>query len=166
MRLIAEKKIKAAPPLPPITADEIPFDIPQNWCWVRLGDIVTIQSSKRVFEKDYVANGIPFFRSKEIGDSSRNEEIKTKLFISETHYKNLKNTVGVPQINDILITSVGSIENAWICDGRKFYYKDGNITQICNNVNLFSKYVVIFIRSPFFLFKSIILFRVRLFFYL
>ena len=38
-KLIKQKKIKAAPPLPPITADEIPFDIPQNWQWVRLGDL-------------------------------------------------------------------------------------------------------------------------------
>ena len=28
--------------LPPITADEIPFEIPENWCWCRLGDVVTI----------------------------------------------------------------------------------------------------------------------------
>ena len=39
-KLIADKKIKPDKPLPPITADEIPFDIPQNWCWCRLGDIL------------------------------------------------------------------------------------------------------------------------------
>lgn len=38
-RLIKEKKIKKEKPLPAIEADEIPFEIPKNWKWVRLGDI-------------------------------------------------------------------------------------------------------------------------------
>ncbi len=38
-KLIAAKKIKADKILPPITDDEIPFDLPANWCWCRLGDI-------------------------------------------------------------------------------------------------------------------------------
>ena len=40
-RLIKEKKIKKSKPLPEITDDEKPFDIPDNWKWVRLGDIVS-----------------------------------------------------------------------------------------------------------------------------
>ena len=40
-RLIAEKKIKKEKPLPEIEADEIPFEIPTNWMWARLGDIVS-----------------------------------------------------------------------------------------------------------------------------
>ncbi|MGM9559355.1 restriction endonuclease subunit S [Anaerovibrio slackiae] len=39
-KLIKEKKIKKEKPLPEIGDDEIPFEIPDNWCWVRLGDIV------------------------------------------------------------------------------------------------------------------------------
>ncbi|MDY9922182.1 MAG: restriction endonuclease subunit S [Synergistota bacterium] len=39
-RLIKEGKIKKEKPLPDITEDEIPFEIPENWCWVRLGEIV------------------------------------------------------------------------------------------------------------------------------
>jgi type I restriction enzyme S subunit len=39
-RLIKEGKIKKEKPLPEITEDEIPFEIPENWCWVRLGEIV------------------------------------------------------------------------------------------------------------------------------
>ncbi len=38
-RLIDEKKIKKPKALPPITEEEIPFDIPENWEWVRLDDI-------------------------------------------------------------------------------------------------------------------------------
>ncbi len=149
-RLIKEGKIKKEKPLAEITEDEIPFDIPENWKWVKVGSLAVVQSSKRVFEKDYVSDGIPFFRSKEIGDLYRNEPIKTELFITAEHYKSLAEEYGVPQTGDILITSVGTIGNTWICDGRKFYYKDGNITQICGNQFFDSKYVEYFFHSPLF----------------
>lgn len=150
-RLVKEGKIKKEKPLPEITDDEKPFEIPESWMWVRLGVVSTIQSSKRVFEKDYTSEGIPFFRSKEIGDLYRGEEIKTQLFISREHYEQLKKDYGVPQAGDILITSVGTIGNTWICDGREFYYKDGNITQICSNRFLYPRFLQFYIESPLFL---------------
>lgn len=39
-QLVKEKKIKKPKPLAPITEEEIPFDIPENWTWCRLGQIV------------------------------------------------------------------------------------------------------------------------------
>lgn len=38
---IKDKKIKKSKPFPEITEDEIPFEIPETWGWVRLGDICT-----------------------------------------------------------------------------------------------------------------------------
>ena len=131
-------------------SDEIPFEIPENWAWCRMAQLAEIQSSKRVFEKDYVSAGIPFFRSKEIGDLSRGESIHTELYITRQHYKELKEKYGVPQVGDILLTSVGSIGNLWICDGREFYYKDGNVTQICCNSSFDSQYVALYLSSPLF----------------
>ncbi len=150
--LVSESKNKAKKekPLPEITEEDIPFDIPENWCWCRLGNLAEIKSSKRVFEKDYVNDGIPFFRSKEIGDLSRGELIHTELFISKKHYEELKKNYGVPKINDILLTSVGSIGNNWICDGRDFYYKDGNVTQICSNDFYDPNFLTSFLSSPLF----------------
>lgn len=149
-QLIKEGKIKKEKPLPEIAEDEIPFEIPEDWKWTRLGNISVIQSSKRVFERDYVNVGVPFFRSKEIGDLYRGEGIHTQLYISNDHYKKLKEEYGVPQKGDILITSVGTIGNSWICDGREFYYKDGNITQICSNRFLHSPYIQTYVNSPLF----------------
>lgn len=40
--LVKAGKIKKDKPLPPITDDEIPFDIPDSWTWVRLGSIMEI----------------------------------------------------------------------------------------------------------------------------
>ena len=45
-RLIAEKKIKKEKPLPEITDDEKPFDIPESWKWVRIGDIFAHNTGK------------------------------------------------------------------------------------------------------------------------
>ena len=38
-KLIKEGKIKKEKPLPEITEDEIPFDIPVDWIWIKLGEI-------------------------------------------------------------------------------------------------------------------------------
>ena len=47
-RLIAEKKIKKEKSLPEIMEDEKPFDIPESWKWVKLGEIVTVLGGKRI----------------------------------------------------------------------------------------------------------------------
>lgn len=46
-KLVKEKKIKKEKPLPPIAEDEIPFDIPENWVWCRLGDLVFNHGQKK-----------------------------------------------------------------------------------------------------------------------
>ena len=45
-RLVKEKKLKREKPLPPIAAEEVPFDIPENWCWCRLGSVTTYAQPK------------------------------------------------------------------------------------------------------------------------
>ena len=45
-KFIKEGKIKKEKTLPEITEDEIPFDIPENWCWCRLGEIVNYKMGK------------------------------------------------------------------------------------------------------------------------
>lgn len=47
-RLVKEKKIKKYKPLPAITDDEKPFDIPNSWEWTRFGDISINMDSERI----------------------------------------------------------------------------------------------------------------------
>ena len=53
-RLIVEKKIKKEKPLPEITEDEKPFDIPESWKWVRFGDISTYNHRKRIISANEI----------------------------------------------------------------------------------------------------------------
>ena len=53
-KLIVEKKIKKEKPLPEITAEENPFDIPESWKWVRLGEIAVFQGGYAYKSTDYV----------------------------------------------------------------------------------------------------------------
>ena len=46
-RLIEEKKIKKEKPLAPIMDEEKPFDIPESWEWVRLGEITYNNGQKK-----------------------------------------------------------------------------------------------------------------------
>ena len=41
-RLVAAGKIKAPKPLPPIEADEVPYEVPEGWAWVRLGEYLQL----------------------------------------------------------------------------------------------------------------------------
>ena len=61
-RLIKEGKIKKEKPLPVITDDEIPFDIPENWAWVRLGELIFLKSGQDLTPDKYHASkrGIPY----------------------------------------------------------------------------------------------------------
>ncbi|NLK67325.1 MAG: restriction endonuclease subunit S [Campylobacteraceae bacterium] len=45
-KLIKQGKIKKQKPLPEILEDEIPFDIPDSWKWVKFGDIVNYNMGK------------------------------------------------------------------------------------------------------------------------
>lgn len=56
-KLVKEKKIKKEKPLTPITDEEIPFDIPENWVWCRLGDCIKLLSGQDLTPDKYNASG-------------------------------------------------------------------------------------------------------------
>ena len=70
-QLIAEKKLKKEKELPPISEEEIPFEIPAHWAWCRLGEISKyITSGSRDWAKFYSNEGAYFIRSGEIKTNS------------------------------------------------------------------------------------------------
>lgn len=120
-----------------------------SWQKVKLGDVCEITSSKRIFYSEYVDNGIPFFRSKEIIEMSNNQSISEPLFISEKKFNEIKEKFGIPQENDLLLTSVGTIGIPYIVKKQdEFYFKDGNLTWFKNfSNNLLSKYLCFWLKS-------------------
>jgi len=96
-----------------------------DWRQRKLGEVSKLGSSKRIHAKDYVDDGVPFYRGSEISNGAASTS--TELYISEEKYSEISEQYGVPQKNDILITAVGTIGNVWKVDNRRFYYKDGNL---------------------------------------
>lgn len=119
-----------------------------NWQEVKLGDICEITSSKRIFMADYVTSGIPFYRSKEIIEKQRGNNISTELFITEKKYEEIKQKFSVPQEGDILLTSVGTLGIPYIVrENEKFYFKDGNLTWIKKSESLLPEYLYYYLVS-------------------
>ena len=67
-RLIAEKKIKKEKPLSEITDDEKPFDIPESWKWVRLGDITSKLTDGSHNPPPNTGSGYPVISAKNVKD--------------------------------------------------------------------------------------------------
>lgn len=120
-----------------------------KWGKVKVGDCCEVTSSKRIFFSEYVDSGVPFYRSKEIIESSNGRAISEPLFISQEKYDEIKNHFGVPQSGDMLLTSVGTIGVPYIVREKDyFYFKDGNLTWFRNfSDELDSKYLYFWVKS-------------------
>ena len=148
--LVKEKKIKKSKPLPPITDEEKPFDIPDNWEWVRVGAIFDITSSKRVMKSEWRNEGVPFYRAREIVSIKNHRALKDPIFISEETYKEKAEVSGRPKIDDILLTGVGTLGVPYVVsDNKEFYFKDGNIIWLRNIGKINSYYISNYIQSPY-----------------
>ena len=100
-----------------------------SWNRSKIGKHCEITSSKRVFYSEYVETGVPFYRSKEIIESSHGQPISEPLFIRQEKYNEIKEKFGVPEPGDMLLTSVGTIGIPYIIQHNDhFYFKDGNLT--------------------------------------
>ena len=108
-------------------------NLPDGWMETTLGEVADIGSSKRIFFSDYVLEGIPFYRSKEIIEKQKGNNISLDLFITEEKFNEIDSQFGSPKENDILLTSVGTIGIPYIVkENEKFYFKDGNLTWFKN----------------------------------
>ena len=89
--LIKEKKIKKTKALPEITDDEKPFDIPDSWEWVRLGDVGNWAAGATPSRKhpEYYGGNIPWLKTGDLNDDvveDTTEKI-TKLGVENSSVK-------------------------------------------------------------------------------
>ena len=122
--------------------ENVPFEIPESWCWTTLGELFDIVSAKRVLQSDWQRTGIPFYRAREIVRLSYEGYVDNDLFITEEHYNNLKKSYGVPEPSDIMLSAVGTIGRAYVVRNNDvFYYKDASVLCLRNVYHLNSEFI-------------------------
>lgn len=125
-------------------------EIPAGWIIKDFDSLCNITSSKRIFHREYVEDGIPFYRSKEIILLSKNQQIKDPLFISKNKYEEISKKFGVPNDGDLLMTSVGTLGIPYIVKSKeKFYFKDGNLMWFNSFKGMNNAYLYYWISSPY-----------------
>ena len=127
--------------------DEIPFEIPDDWKWCRIGSVLNIWSARRVHERDWRSSGIPFYRAREIGKMADWGHVDNDLFIEQSLYDEFSKS-GVPQIGDLMMTAVGTLGKTYVVEtNNPFYYKDGSVLCIGNPFRLNPYYLKLFFES-------------------
>ncbi|NRN81271.1 restriction endonuclease subunit S [Lactobacillus helveticus] len=145
--LIKEKKIKKTKPLPPITDDEKPFDIPDSWEWVRLGDIFSINDRN----KANIETEVGFLPMKDISDGyDGTYTFETRRWGDiKSGYTHIKN-------GDIALAKITPcFQNLKSCVVNNLPNKIGAATTEIYALNpilkSFSYLYVYFLKSPFFI---------------
>lgn len=145
-KLIKEGKIKKTKALPEITEDEIPFDIPENWKWVRLGDLLYKLTDGTHSTPKYTATGVPFISVKDI--SSGEIDFSNTKFISLEEHEALYKRCD-PERDDILLTKVGTTGIPVIVDTDKEFSLFVSVALLKFNTDLiFNKYFMYVIKAP------------------
>ena len=106
-RLVRAGKLKKERALPEICEDDVPFEIPENWCWARLGDVLDVRDGTHD-TPPYVEKGIPLVTSKNLSNGSVHFD-KVK-YIGRTDAEKINQRSFVDN-NDILFAMIGSIGN-------------------------------------------------------
>ena len=129
-RLIKEGKIKKEKPLPDIAEDEVPFEIPESWKWVRFSDLTLLMSTgpfgSMLHKADYVTDGIPLVNPANImGDRIIPSQ---KMMVSAATAERLKSYVLRPGMIVMgrrgemgRCAVVGEREKGWLCGTGSFF---------------------------------------------
>ncbi len=111
-RLIATGQIKQGKPLPPITDEEKPFELPVGWEWVRLQQAYDVRDGTHDTPK-YQSTGFPLVTSKNLyGGVLDLSDVK---LISPADHEQISARSRVDR-DDILFAMIGSIGNPVIVD--------------------------------------------------
>ena len=119
-----------------------------EWRELTVGEVANITSSKRIYAREYVKQGIPFYRSKEIIEKAHNQEVSTPLYISRQRFDELDTLHGSPKKGDILLTSVGTLGVPYLVKDETFYFKDGNLTWFRVREGLEGRFLYYWFLSP------------------
>ncbi|EOH8198441.1 restriction endonuclease subunit S [Enterobacter hormaechei] len=146
-QLVKEGKIKKQKPLPPVSDEDKPFELPEGWETVYMQDISELITDGTHQTPKYTENGRPFVSAQCVKPFKFMPE--NCRFVSEDDYQQyIKNRK--PEFNDILLSRVGAGigESAVIDSDLEFaiYVSTGLIKPMKRNIN--SNYLVLWLNSP------------------
>ncbi len=143
-KLIKEGKIKKQKPLPEISDDEIPFDIPDNWKWTRFADILDVRDGTHDTPK-YVTDGIPLVTSKNLRNGLI--DFESAKLISYEDAKQINNRSRVDD-GDILLAMIGTIGNpVLVKKDREFSIKNMALFKPIDSNLLDMSYVLYYLKN-------------------
>ena len=128
--LIKAGKIKKEKPLPKITEDEIPFDIPNTWRWVRFAELMNSMSTgpfgSMLHKSDYVENGIPLVNPANIVNGcivpSNKMMVSAETAKRLETYKLHSGMIIIGRRGEMgRCAVVRSEENGWLCGTGSFF---------------------------------------------
>ena len=108
-RLIAEKKIKKEKPLPEITEDEKPFDIPESWKWVRLGELFQHNTGKALNSTNRIGVCLKYITTSNLYWNRFELEHLREMFFTDSEIEKC-----TAQKGDLLVCEGGDIGRAAI----------------------------------------------------
>ena len=136
-QLIKDKKIKKEKPLPEITADEIPFEVPDNWKWVRFGDIGSYRKGpfgSALTKSMFVPKDDNTVKVYEQQHAIRKDVNIGNYYISREYFENSMRSFEVIS-GDIIVSCAGTIGETFILPND---IEQGIINQALMRVKLFS----------------------------
>ena len=122
------------------------------WTTVTLGEIFDIGSSKRVLQKQWKREGVPFYRAREIVKLAHFGAVENDLFISEEHFSELAESHGIPRPGDLMVSAVGTLGACYVVQpSDRFYFKDASVLQFRPTADIEPRFFEYLFRSAAFL---------------
>lgn len=143
-QLVKEGKIKREKPLPPISEDEIPYDLPEGWKWCRLGELCNYGTAQNIQPDEILADDWVL----ELEDV---EKDTGKLLCKKS--KSQRNPVSTKHCfrpNDILYSKLRPYLNK-VLIAEDYGYCTSEILPLSFYGELNVRYALIFLRSPLFI---------------
>jgi type I restriction enzyme S subunit len=123
----------------------------KGWQTKKLSEFYQIGSSKRVLKSQWKAEGVPFYRGREVTRLAADGFVENELFVSEKHFAELAKQYGVPKAGDIVITAIGTIGNSHVVrDSDRFYFKDASVLWMKRVTDISSEFINFWLKSPHF----------------
>ena len=131
---------------PVCIADEVPFEIPESWEWVRLGTILHKLSDGTHSRPRYIASGIPFISVKDV--SGGKLDFSDCKYITAEEHRELYSRCN-PEYGDILLTKVGTTGIPVLVDTTNEFSLFVSVALLKFNQEMLSnEYLVCLINSP------------------